>query len=235
MAATFDANALADTTSNGVLNISASNLTIGSGSNRALTVPVSFSLRTVSAVTVTWDNGASNQACTQILGANGSAGTVGRAELWGLVNPISGAKTLRAAWTGASDVCINGASWTSVDQTGGVTTFPHSTSATGSTAAPSVTITSAVGNATVNATTSDFGTYSAPTQTQLYIDNAPANICAAASRAAGAATVTHAWTLSAGSNWVSVGTDILAAAAGAAFIAARNKPILQAVHRAGTF
>lgn len=211
MGVVFDANATADATANGVTSITSSNLTVGSGSNRALVVQFGFSLKTISAVTVTWDNGASNQACAQIVAANG-VGAVGRAELWGLVNPISGAKSLRAAWTGSSDVCMNGVSWTGADQTGGTTTFPHSTSASGNSTTASVAITSAIGNATMDSAVV-LAVLSAPTQTQTFLDNTPANISAGGSRAAGAASVTHQWTGGVANQWVIVGTDILAAVA----------------------
>jgi hypothetical protein len=209
MSATFDANALADTTSNGVLNISASNLTIGAGSNRALAVQLCFSAN-VSAQTVVWDNGASNQSCTNII----SVGTAPKAQQWGLVNPISGAKTLRAAWTTASDVYLNSLSVTGADQTGGTTTFAHGTSAnttaTGSDA--SIVVTSATGNITVatgNTASTSWGVTS--TETQTFLDNSAAGISGVGSRGTGAATVTHTWTvLNAFSAYIAVGFDIVA-------------------------
>lgn len=215
MSVAFDANATADATANGATSITTSNLTVGAGTLRALVVQLCFSLKTVASVTVTWDNGASNQAMTQIVAANGT-GVVGRVELWGLVAPVSGAKSLRAAWTGSSDVYINGVSWTGVDQTGGTTTFPHSTSATGSSNTPSVTITSAVGNATMDVTCEDVGTLGSPTKTQTFLDTVATNINGSGSRAAGAASNVHAWTATVTPNWVSAGTDILADAGGGA-------------------
>lgn len=223
MAATLDANATADVTGDGVTSITSSNLTVGVGSNRALVVQLAFSLKTLSALAVTWDNGGTNQACAVIpnAAANG-AGAVARAEMWGLVAPTSGAKQLRAAWTGSSDVVVNGVAWTGVDQTGGATSFPHGTSAIGTSNAPTVTVTSATGNATMATTAMDVSTYSAESQTQTFRDNTPATISAAGSRAAGAATVAHGFTsLSGASKWVVVGTDILAAGAGARFILCR--------------
>lgn len=213
MAVGFDANATADATANGVTSITSSNLTIGSGSNRALGVQLAFENKAVTSVTVTWDNGASNQALTQIVTAS-SAGVSGVAQLWGLVNPISGAKSLRAAWTGSADVCINGVSWTGVDQAGGATSFPHSTSATGNSTAPSVVVTSAVGNAAMATLAHNQVITSTSTQTQTFLDNAPAGISAAGSRGTGAATVTHTW-LTVSAQWVVAGCDILADAGGA--------------------
>jgi hypothetical protein len=221
MAVTFDAKGTTDATANGATALNFTNLTITGGlSNSALVAQLAFSLKTISNLTVTWDNGGSNQAMTQIIAANGT-GSVCRAELWGLVNPISGNKTLRSAWTGSSDVCVQAVSWSNVDQTGGTTTFANATSATGSSSGTgthnTITITSAVGNATMDSATGT-PTYNSVNQTSTYIDNTPATISAAGSRAAGAATVTHAWnaTSTPSEAWVSVGVDIVAGGAAAA-------------------
>lgn len=213
MNVTFDANATAEVLASGTTSVTSSNLTIGVGSQRALVVQLCFDSKTVTGVTVTWDNGVSNQAMTLIASAVG-AGAFGRAELWGLVNPVSGTKSLRAAWTGNSDALIDGVAWTSVNQTGGVTSFPNSTSATGNSTATLVTVTSAVGNATMDAV-AILAVLSAPTKTQTFLNNAPANVSAGGSRAAGAASVAHQWTGGVINQWVSVGTDILAAASNA--------------------
>ncbi len=211
MAATFDANATADVTANGVTSLTSANLTVGSGSNRALIVQLGFSVKTISALAVTWDFGASAQACAVVTGAAANATDNARAELWGLVAPVSGAKTLKAAWTTASDIYMNQTSWTGVDQTGGATSFPHGTSATGTSAAPSVTVTSAVGNATMACCCDAAASITAMTQTQTFNDNVAAGINAAGSRAAGAATVAHGYTI-VSNPWVVVGCDLLASA-----------------------
>lgn len=216
MPVAFDANASAVVTGTGVTSVTTSNLTVGAGSNRALVTQLVLSLKTAAGVTVNWDNAGTPQAQTLIISANG-AGTIARAELWGLVNPTSGAKAARAAWTGASDVYINPTSFTGVDQTGGATSFPHSTSATGTLSgstpiAFSAAITSAVGNFTIGATALDVGSLSLTTQTSDFLSNLLA--CdGAASRAAGAASVSHGWSGdTVGGKWVIVGTDIQAAA-----------------------
>jgi hypothetical protein len=222
MAVTFDAKGTADATSNGATGQNFTNLTITGGlSNSALVAQFAFSLKTIASLAVKWDNAGTPQSMTSIVAANGT-GTVARAELWGLIAPTSGNKTLNAAWTGASDICVQAVSWSGVDQAGGTTSFAHSTSATGTAnASPgthnSLAITSAVNNATMDAVCGDAATYNSVNQTSTYIDNAPATISGAASRAAGAATVTHTWQASGTSNhWVSVGVDIVAAAAAAA-------------------
>lgn len=219
MAVVFDANATADTTANGVTSITASNLTVGSGSNRALIVQLGLSLHGTASRTVTWDFGGSAQPCALVTGASAdSTGTNARGELWSLVNPVSGAKTLKAAWTGASDVCINGVSWTGVDQTGGATSFPHGTSAASAVNnTPGVTVTSATGNATMEQSVNDFGAMSGQSQTSTYLDNAPNLIGAEGQRAAGAASVSFGSVVSGTpGTWVAVGCDIVAFVAGGA-------------------
>lgn len=216
MAVAFDANATAVVTGTGVTGVTNSNLTVGAGANRALVTQLILSLKTASAVTVNWDNAGTPQSQALIVSASGT-GTIARAELWGLVAPTSGNKAARAAWTGASDAYLNPTSFTGVDQTGGATSFPHSTSATGTitgVVAFANAITSAVGNFTVGATSLDIGSLSAPTQTQTFLSNALA-VDGAASRATGAASVSHGWSGDTNpSHWVFVGTDILAAVAG---------------------
>jgi hypothetical protein len=229
MAVAVDANATADATANGVTSINTSNLTIGAGSNRALVVGINWSDAT-SAIALTWDNGASNQAMAAIPSATITSGIpVVKAELWGLVNPISGAKQLRAAWTTACDVVINGTSWTGVDQTGGATSFPNGTGATSTSTTASVTVTSATNDA-VQATHTAMNTIASVNNTQLYRDNTPANISGAGNRAAGAASVAMTATLTS-AKWGTAGASIKAAGA-VTFIAPPSHSILQAVKRA---
>lgn len=206
----FDAKATSEVFAASATTVSNTNLTIAANSNRALVATLIFSLKTVSAVTCTWDAGGSNQAMTLIKSAN-SAGASGRVDLFGLVNPISGNKTLTCSWTTASaDAFLDAVSWYGVDQTGGVTTFPNSTSATGSSTAITLTVTSAGGNATMDAVAT-LTSISAPTKTQVFLNNASGSVVSvASSRAPGAASVVFGWTNTIVAQWVQVGTDIKA-------------------------
>lgn len=233
MAVAFDANAAADTAGSGTLGttgVSGTNLTVGSGSNRALVVALCFSgqAASVTSVAVVWDSGASNQACTLITSKDTTGGAGhGQVQLWGLVNPVAGAKTLKVTWNAVnSDVYMCGTSWTGAHQTGGTTTFPNSASIAGTAAgsgafaAPApLVITSAVGNGAMAVTVGDFlGLISAPTQTQTFLDNS-LTIDGGAARAAGAATVSFNWSTDIAGKWALAGTDILAAGAAAAKVA----------------
>jgi len=206
----FDARTTDDAAGSGLTSLNSSLLTIGSGPNRALVVQINFSLKTVSGLTVKWDATGANQSLTQIIAAN-SDGAQGRSELWGLVNPVSGNKELSLAWTGSSEAVVAAVAWTNVKQSGGAATFANATSNKGANNTPSVAVTSKAGNATMDVSTSNFGAYSAPTQTEVYTREFLPVIDGAGSRAAGAASVTHQWTLSGTpGNWVSVGVDIVA-------------------------
>lgn len=214
MSVTFDANATASTLGNGILGttgVTSTALTVGSAANRALVVALAFSNTAITSVVVTWDSGGTNQAMTQIITANSTQPTMSR--LYGLVAPTSGAKTLKVTWNAVnSDVIMNGTSFAAADQTGGVTTFPNSGSATGNSTAPALTVTSATGNFTISTSSCDTAGYSAEGNTSDFQNNGGTGVCGAGERATGAATVSHTYTIASGP-WVVVGTDILAAAA----------------------
>lgn len=208
MAVTFDANASASVTANATTAITSSNLTISAGSNLAVVVQIAWS-GTVTAPAITWDNLGTPQTVTAITGATSTS--TPRVDLWGLVNPTSGAKQLRAAWTTSRDVVMNQTSWTGVNQTGGATSFPHGTGATGTSATITSTVTSAVGNATMACHASALNAITAVNNTSSFINNTPANMSTAGNRAAGAASVTLTASVPS-TTWTSAGTDIAAAA-----------------------
>jgi hypothetical protein len=215
----FDAKSSTDLSATaGTSMSSAANISVGSGSNRALVVCVLWDVQTISGVSVTW-NGA---ALSQVAGAVANSGsTHGRAAIFAMVNPASGSNTLSASWTTSSDAYMYAVSYTGVDQTGGATSFPHGTSATGTIAAggsgnSSVSVTSATNNAVQACHSHDQGNIGTTNQTQLFVDNA-LTTDAAANRAAGAASVSMTAAESGSGltdNWVAVGTDILAASGG---------------------
>ena len=215
---TLDSVELSDCSSASVVGttgITCTDITVGANSNRALVCHVALSLQTASSQVITWDFGGTAQTMTTIVAAN-SGGATGRAALWQLIAPTTGNKTLKFTWVGTSDVSVFCDSWYNVSQVGGTTSFPHSTSATGTGTTPSVTITSAANNATMDtsANPSPFlGTYTSPSQTQDYVAGGLTALDSAGSRATGASTVTHTWAIANSEQWVSVGTDIQMAGA----------------------
>ena len=127
-------------------------VTVGAGTNRALTAALVFDNKSVSGVSVVYDPAGANQPLS-LIRSEVTTGSYGRAELWGLVAPATGtSKTVRVSWTGSSDIAFSAVSWTNVNQTGGATSFAHATSNTGSTDPTilNVQITSAVHNATID-------------------------------------------------------------------------------------
>jgi hypothetical protein len=142
-------------------------ITIAAGSNRALVVTISWDgpATTPTAMSMTWDSGGTNQAMTRIVTSDPGGHTGTQSELWGLVNPVVGNKTLAMSWTSAAHGFISSIAFNGVDQTGGATSFPNSTS---STSAMTLTVTSA---------TSDFvvcccgtGAGMSPTGTIIFTD-----------------------------------------------------------------
>lgn len=211
MAVAIDARATADAAQTNATTLDLTTLTVGAGSNRALVIQINFA-GNPGTVTVNWDALGTPQVCAQIITASGTNVV---ARLYGLINPTSGNKTLRVTTTNLTDIAIFAIAFTGVDQTGGVTSFPNSTSATASTANPSFAITSAVGDWTVSLLTDASANMSAPSQTQDYVDTSLAGCNAAGQDGTGAASVTHSWTCAA-NNWVMSGTSVKASGAAAA-------------------
>lgn len=184
-------------------------LTVGVGANRALVVQVCFR-DAITVPVVTWDQGGTNQNVPLILSRQTANGQI--ACVFGLVAPTSGNKAIRVAWTGgATELSIQAVSWTSVDQTGGATSFPNATSAVGNNAAATVDVTSAVGDAVMSAVVcGSLQALNSVSATQTLLTHGTGVIEAGGSRAAGAATVTVTGTLAGTDQWAIVGTSIKA-------------------------
>ena len=176
----------------------------------ALVAGVTFDAA-VTSVSLTWDNGGTNQAMTQLVALAG--GTRGRVELYGLLAPTTVVRgTLRAAWTTAS-VCRMGAiAWNHVNQAGGNGTFQVNNANANSTT-PSVTVRSLGGDACMDCVLDQENTsLSANTQTRLLLDATGSVTSGGMSYAVGASpTVALAWTINV-AEWCSVGVNIQAAA-----------------------
>ncbi len=185
-------------------------LTVGSGTNRALVAQLAWLAAAPAGLTVKWDSAGTPQSCTLIKSQAGVNGQT--VQLWGLVAPTSGNKTLQVAWSsGTVELMIQGTSWTGVDQTGGVTTFPNSTSATGNNATATVNVTSASGNATMACCVAgSLQAISSVNNTQSYLLHGHGNLESGGNRAAGAASVTMSGTYAGTDQWAIVATDILA-------------------------
>ena len=198
---------------------------IDNGPNRLLLVGVAFggTGRTITSMTFGGVN----------LSFVGSSGVNRGLEIWKLVNPTVTTATLVANWSGLQDAVFWSGSFTNVDQTTPLGTFQ---SASGSSTAPSVTVSSATGKLLVDvlAAAGDAGTLTqGGGQTLICSGNTgtgSANARGGGSSKAGASSVTMAWTLGVSQVW-NIGAiainpappqsaDVVTASSGAATILA---------------
>lgn len=231
MAVAFDAKTAAWTNVNGVATMNVTNLTVGSGSNRALAVLLlcgSDGTGMPSGLTVVWDSGGTNQSCTLISSTSVANGPLaGSSALYGLVAPTSGNKTLTISWTGNSEMHACAISFTGVDQTSVAVAFPHgNTHSVVAGASPTtVTITSATGNMVVACHSQNLGSWGTISGTTLASDGVTGpNLSVAANYAAGASTVTLTAAFSGTGANISAGCDILASGGGTAWSGSATLP-----------
>lgn len=218
-AVAFDAKTATWTSVSGVATLTISNLTVGSGSNRALALALmcgSCGAGLPAGLSLTWDSGGTNQALTQVTGTLVTDSVLtDSAAMYGLVAPTAGNKSLVISWTGNNEMHAAAISFTGVDQTSVAVAFPHGTNAKVNGASPTtITITSAVGNMVVAAHAQNLSVFGVISDTTLAVDNASGpNTANAANYAAGAATKTLTAAFTGSGPWNSIGTDVLAAAA----------------------
>lgn len=221
----FDAQSTTDNRVGAVATSSDTNLTVGSGANRALIVQIAWGAATPPNITgVHWDSAGSNQALTLITGTDATSGQM-RVALYGYASagsPLtSGNKTLKVDWaSNVTDGYVSAVAYTGVDQTGGATSFAHGATGSGTNNAVTKAITSATGNAVVGVLDTNLANITATSGTNVYIDNGGGASSAAAMRDTGAATVTL--TGSPNNTWVMAGTDVVAASGAAAATPMRN-------------
>ena len=239
MAVAFDAKTATATGATPGTTLTITNLTVGSGSNRALALLIMWQSGTQPTVSAcNWDDAGTPQAMTLVTSTNSANGSSSMATaIYGLVAPTSGNKNLKISWSSASvEAHAVAISFTGVDQTNVATAFPHGVAVnkTTSTASPASTgaITSATGNMVISGFGDNSATHSGLSGTTIVVDDGGPNFGVAFSYNNGAATVTQTCNLSTSAVWAAFGCDVLAAG-GAAFIA-KNKEILQAVTR-GSF
>lgn len=185
-----------------------------SGLNNYLFIGVAFrtdASQTVSAVT--W-----NTTETMVFIGGVSNGST-RSELWGLVNPTTGAHAVLVTFSAATAAVVaGGSSWNGADQTGTTNAATIGTAVTASATNSSVsnTASSAAGEIVQDAiAVSSLVSVSSCGQSQdwLDIDAGGQTRRGAGSHANGAASVNMNWTLSASGAWASVAVPLKPAAA----------------------
>lgn len=223
MAVAFDALTSAYTDSTGT-TMTISNLTVGAGANRALTVHLQCGSQSVTfplGLTLVWDPTGANQALTQIPGTLGATTNItGVSAIYGLIAPVSGNKNLVITWLGTGDemhACA--ASWTGVDQTSVAVAFPNGTThvVSGAASPCTVTITSAAGNMVTASHSQNANFWNTISDNPIggaSGDTSGPNLAVAANYKAGAATATLTASFTGTGGQISVGCDILAAGGG---------------------
>lgn len=219
MAVAVDAVSSAATQSGlGVTTFTHTNLTIGASlSNGALIFGVVFDA-TITSPNAHWDSTGTNQLMTLLGTVSISANAM--IALFGLRNPTSGNKTFSTSWTTATSCTVFGISFTGVDQTSNAAAFKNFNSATGTSTAPSVTITSATGDAVVAWFMHDNGSFDFSSLNNTTLYNGSGVNSGAANRAAGAASVAMSSVLTGSDIWGALGVDVAAA------VAAGGAPII---------
>lgn len=189
--------------------VSFTNLTVGSGVDRALEayIAIQHTSDLSGSMTVTWDYGASNQALSLIHSlVNATVGV--QVQKWGLVNPVSGNKTLRIAGFGAHSITVDALSVTGADQTGGSVTFKNVATAvdTSGSGSASVTVTSS-NSAFVSAIfAAQARPFASVDNSEIFITGGSVN--SAANYAAGASSVTLTASFGLTDLWVALGSQI---------------------------
>lgn len=189
-------------------------LDCGSAADRLLAVGVSIASGTINAPSGITYNAV---ALTSRGGLTGQ--TFYRSEIWTLTNPAAGSNTVTITTPGVNQRIFGGAAcYSGVDPTTPVGTL---VSATGSSTAPSVVVTSATNDLVIDNLTSHNNSSPPPSvvagQTLRYqtIDSGSTDGISGSTKA-GAASVTMSWTLSVSGQWTIVALPLKPASAAAA-------------------
>ncbi len=215
MALAIDAKATASTHTAGATSLNNANLTVGAGATCLLAVLVfQEEFLVPSGVAVSWDSTGTPQAMTQIIAQN-SQDFNGQVQLWGLVNPTAGHKTLHATWTGSVPAVLDAISFSGGVTTSVATAFLNAAANFANGGTPTLSLTGASGNISVCAYDDIFNSttgLTATSSTLWFTDNTESNLHVRAATAPSASTVT--WTGAPTSNeWVMAGVDVVAGAA----------------------
>jgi hypothetical protein len=171
----------------------------GAGANRLLVVGIS-SAGAGGSMAVTFGG----VPLALVPGSSGTNGTT-HTEMWYLVNPASAAAAVQATWTGNRALVMGAVAFNNVDQT---TPIQSGTFATGSSTAPSVTITSEPGDMVMAVAGKLVDLGAEPVASRWHDVSRPTQM-GGGTTAAGAATVTRAWAASATSTaWTTSGVNV---------------------------
>src|SRR6266446_1930474 len=174
MAVVFDAQSSADITGAAATSFSDStNLTVGTGANRALLALLAWSSTAApTGISITWDG----VALTPVSTAKSVHLTAGNTQIYGLVNPNSGTKTFAGSWTGSRDFYAAGVAYTGVEQSNEANAFTNGNFANGGSTSADINIQAQFGETALgDANIAVFGAaanFSSITSgTQVFLDN----------------------------------------------------------------
>ncbi len=204
----FDAQTSPVITNNSGNSFSNTNLTIGSGSNRALIAFLALG-SAFETPSMTW-----NSVSLTLLSSIADTSNNQKVYAFGLLNPASGTGPLVGSWTNAISYFASGISFTGVDQTSNAVAFPHTTTATGTSTTVSVTVTSTTSNmvAAVQGSSFQGAVAPSPSDTSIFNGVTTSGYGASANRKAGIASTVLTSTLNSSQPWSTIGVDIQAAA-----------------------
>ena len=214
MALAIDATATASTHTAGATSLTNTLLTVGAGATSLLAaisfqefnfIPGSVSLR--------WDSAGTNQLMTQIVEIQSSVNNNNWTQLWGLVNPTTGNKTLNATWTNSVPTVLDAISFSGGVTTSVATAFVRSGTNNGTSGAPTLSLTGASGNISVCVTGTPVANVTALTATSSslwFTDSTEPNLFVRGATAPSATTVSWSATPTS-TEWGIAGVDVVAA------------------------
>ena len=196
---------------------------VNSGMNQVLIVEFASDSKDGTVTSLTY----AGQALTLV--GRGKA-TGGRVEIWELVSPTVGTANIVANFNNKQQVVAGAVDFFGVDQTAPTGTF---ISAGGTSTAPSVDVTSAIGDIVIDALWGNDGvTATAGAGQTVQWTNATGSstnfIRGAGSTEAGAASVTMSWTLNSSVQWVDGGVSLHQFVNSAPMLDASKSPVLTA-------
>ena len=198
MAVTVDAKCAADTQINsvaGTTGVTSTNLTVGATATALFAVLVFDGSATMTSPAMHWDATSTNVAMTQI-GSTVTVSLVGQIMMFGLVNPVAGAKTLKATWVGTGVGYMASMSFIGTDTGSVATAFTNAVTATPTGATGTQNITGASGNYAICVNGNDDQTYTTfinATSSTLLFSDINNNYAAAAYAPEVGTTTTFSW------------------------------------------
>ena len=184
---------------------------VGANANRQLycILASSDNLATTGTVTMTWDSGGTNQTMTTLTSVNSVGGTVRSIYLAALLAPVTGSKTISAAWTGthSTSTYLGCISVYNADQ---ITGWRNIGTDTGSSTSPSSTVTTASGNMAIVGHSDDTASsVTINTGSSGWIDVCCASNAAQGYLASVSGSSVISWTLGSSSPWAHVKVDAM--------------------------